>query len=89
MKKLFITALVLSFGFAGFSQNNENETPDSTLNTKANYNTTRSNKKSLKVVKEKKEAEKEKKVNTTLQKPSGGKAIKPKFQTILERREMN
>jgi hypothetical protein len=84
MKKLFITALVLGIGFTGFSQDKGSKTttkPDTTANTKANYNTTRSNKKGI-------APPKKTNVNTTIKPASGGQAIKPNFQTILERKKM-
>ena len=83
MKKLFITTLVLGIGFAGISQdkNTKTPTPDTTVNGKANYNTTRSNKKGL-------APKSDKKVKTTVKSSSGGQAIKPDFQTILERKKM-
>jgi hypothetical protein len=88
MKKLIITALVLGFGFVGFSQDKGSKetkttTPDSTMKTKANYNTTRSNKKSIAAP-----PEGDKKVKTTTKKSSGGKAIKPDTHAILERKKM-
>lgn len=84
MKKIFITTLVLGISFAGISQDKGSKTtttPDTTMNNKANYNTTRSNKKSI-------AAPADKKVKTKVKKSSGGQAIKSEFQTILERKKM-
>ena len=87
MKKFFITALVFGISFAGISQNKEAKTEikqekvDSTMKTKANYNTTRSNKKSIK-------APDKTTIKKETSKSGGTNAIKPNFNTILERKKM-
>ena len=85
MKKLFFTALALSIGVVGFSQNTEKpkgET-DTTMTNKANYNTTRSNKKSIAAPEEN-----TKKVTKKGTKSGGGSALKPNIQTVLDRKKM-
>jgi len=89
MKKLFITALVLGIGFSSQAQKEKEtkETQQDTLTQKANYNTTRSNKKSITDPNEN-ESKKGKTVKIAPKSKEGGKSAKKDFHMILERKKM-
>ena len=87
MKKLIFTALALSIGIVGFSQTKEEKPKgeaDTTMTNKANYNTTRSNKKSI-AAPDDKTVKKEKK---TVTKSGGGNSLVPNIHTIIDRKKM-
>jgi hypothetical protein len=86
MKKLFITALVLSISLVGFSQKPETkpEADTTTMNTKANYNTTRSNKKSIKAPDDKTKKENKSEVKSS----GGGQSVNHGISAIIDRKRM-
>ncbi len=92
MKKLFIAALVLGLGFSANAQKGKEskETASDTLTQKANYNTTRSNKKSVAAPDDNKKEDKDKtkKVKASARSKEGGKSVNKDFYMILERKRM-
>ncbi len=92
MKKLFIATFVLGLGFSANAQKEKetNQTPPDSLTQKANYNTTRSNKKSIAAPDDSKKGDKDKakKVKAAATSKEGGKSVNKDFYMILERKRM-